>query len=99
MWLKCHACQQKKGDQWSKCHACHAKMNARKGTKDPWWDIVGGYIGPLRRHAGYLEADLAAMGDHVALLGRDLEAMPDLSGATWVPCGAPWGRLEGYEVA
>ena len=73
-------------------------MNARKGTKDPWWDIVGGYIGPLRRHAGYLEADLAAMRDHVALLGRDLEAMPDLSGATWVPCGAPWGRLEGYEA-
>ena len=58
-----------------------------------------GHLGPLGRHAGYREADLGAMGDHVAFLGRDLEAMPDLLGPTWVPCGASWGRLEGYEAS
>ena len=74
-------------------------MSAIMSTTEPCWALVGGYIGPLGRHAGYLEADLGAMGDHVAFLGRDLEAMPDLLGPTWVPCGASWGRLEGYEAS
>ena len=51
-------------------------MNAKMNTKEPCWVLVGGFIGPLGRHAGYLGADLGAMGDHVAFLGPDLEAMP-----------------------
>ena len=51
-------------------------------TIEPCWVLVGGYMSLLGAMLGTLEADLGAMGDHAAFLGRDLEAMPDLLGPT-----------------